>query len=67
MVRRIPEARQNTCYMDVFKVILEHKIEHAQHRRGMFFNLTHLPDDVVRLIDDGRPCGWSSLSGLWYS
>ena len=52
MVRRIAEARQRKCYLEIFKLTVEHKVDYTVNRNGVFFNLTPLPEEVVRQIDE---------------
>ena len=52
MIRRIASARQKTCYIEMFKLIVDHKIDYTVNKNGVFFNLSPLPDEVVRQIDE---------------
>ena len=51
-VRHIAEARHQSCYVQIFKVILENKIDYPVRRNGVDFNLTPLSDEVARRIDE---------------
>ncbi len=52
MVRRIAEARRRKCYIEIFKLIVEHKVDYTVNKNGVFFNLTPLPEELVRQIDE---------------
>ena len=52
MFRRIAEARPNSCYIDVFRLIFDHKVDDTVNKNGIFFNMPPLSDEVVRQIDD---------------
>ena len=52
MIRRIASARQKSCYIKIFKTIVEHKVDYTAKSNGVFFNLSPLPDEVVRQIDE---------------
>ena len=52
MIRRIASARQKSCYIDIFKLIVDHNIDYTINKNGVFFNLSPLPDEVVRQIDE---------------
>ena len=52
MIRRIASARQKSCYIEIFKLIVEHKVDHTVNSNGVFFNLSPLPDEVVRQIGE---------------
>ena len=32
MIRRITSARQKTCYIDIFKLIVDHKIDYTVNK-----------------------------------
>ena len=52
MIRRIAAARQKSCYIEIFKLIVEHKVYYTVNKNGVFFNMSPLPDEVVRQIDE---------------
>ena len=52
MIRRIATARQKSCYIEIFKLTVEHNVDYTVNSNGVFFNLTPLPDEVVREIDE---------------
>ena len=52
MVRRLAAVKQRRCYIEIFKVIVEHKVAYTVNRNGVFFNLSPLSDELVRQIDE---------------
>ena len=52
MIRRIAVATQNSCDIDIFKLIREHKIDYTANQNVVFLNLSPLPDEVVRQIGE---------------
>ena len=52
MIRRLVAAKQKSCYIEIFKLIVERKVAYAVKRNGVFFNLSPLPDELVRQIDE---------------
>jgi hypothetical protein len=52
MVRRLANARQKRCYIRIFKLIVDNKVDYTVNSNGVFFDLSPLPDEVVRQIDD---------------
>ena len=52
MVRRLAAAKQSRCYIEICKLIVEHKVAYTVSNNGVFFNLSPLPDELVRQIDD---------------
>ena len=52
MIRRIASARQKSCYIEISKLIADHKVDYTVNSNGVFFNLSPLPDEVVRQIDE---------------
>ena len=51
MIRRIAAPRQKRCYIEIFKLVVVHKVDYTVNRNGVFFNLSPLPGEVVRQID----------------
>ena len=37
MIRCIASARQKTCYIQIFKLIVDHKIDYTVNKNGVFF------------------------------
>ena len=52
MVRRLAAVKQRKCYIHMFKLIVEHDVPYTVNMNGVFFNMSHLPDDLVRKIDE---------------
>ena len=52
MIRRLAAAKQRSCYIEIFKLIVEHKVAYTVNRNGVFFNLSPLSDELVRQIDE---------------
>ena len=52
MVRRLAAVKQRKCYIQIFKLIVEHDVPYTVNNNGVFFNMSHLPDDLVRKIDE---------------
>ena len=53
MIRRLAIARQKSCYIKIFKLIVEHNVGYTVNDNGVFcFNMSPLPDEVVRQIDE---------------
>ena len=52
MVRRLAAVKQRRCYIQIFKLIVEHDVPYAVNMNGVFFNMSHLPDDLVWKIDE---------------
>ena len=51
MVRRLAAVKQR-CYIEIFKLIVEHKVAYTVNRNGVFFNMSPLSDKLVRQIDE---------------
>ena len=52
MIRRIASVRQKGCYIVIFELTVEHKVDYTVNSNGVFCNLSPLPDEVVRQIDE---------------
>ena len=52
MIRRLAAAKQKICYIKIFKLIVEHNVVYTVNSNGVFFDLSPLPDEVVRQIDE---------------
>ena len=52
MVRRLAAVKQRKCYIQIFKLIRERDVPYTVNNNGVFFNMSHLPDDVVRKSDE---------------
>ncbi|MFM7981808.1 MAG: hypothetical protein ACKPKO_21070 [Candidatus Fonsibacter sp.] len=52
MVRRLAAVRQRRCYIQIFKLIVEHSVPYTVENNGVFFNMSPLPEELVRQIDE---------------
>ena len=52
MVRRLAAAKQRSCYIEIFKRIVEHTVAYTVNRNGVCFNLSPLSDELARQIDE---------------
>ena len=52
MVNRIAAVKQRKCYIEIFKLIVEHKVAYTGNINGVFFNLSSLSDELAQQIDD---------------
>ena len=52
MARRLARIKQRRCYIAIFKLIVEHNVPFTVNMNGIFFNMSHLPDELVRHIDE---------------
>ena len=52
MVRRLAAVKQRRCYIEIFKLIVEHKVAYTVNMNGVFFNLSSLSDELAQQIDD---------------
>ena len=52
MVRRLAAVKQRRCDIEIFKLIVEHKVAYTVNMNGVFFNLSSLSDELVRQIDE---------------
>ena len=52
MVRRLAAVKQRKCYIQIFKLIVEHDVPYTINRNGVFFNLSPLSDELVRQISE---------------
>jgi len=51
MVRRLAAVKQK-CYIAIFKLIVEHNVPYTVNNNGVFFNMSPLPEELVRQIND---------------
>ena len=47
MVRRLAAAKQRRCYIEILKLIVEHKVAYTVNRSGVFSNMSPLSDELV--------------------
>ena len=52
MVRRFAAAKKRSCCLEIFKLIVEHKVAYTVNRNGVFFNLSPLSDELARQINE---------------
>ena len=52
MLKRLAAVKQRKCYIEIFKLIVEHKVAYTVNNNGVFFNLSYLPDELAQQIDD---------------
>ena len=52
MVKRLAAVKQRKCYIEIFKLIVEHKVAYTVNNNGVFFNLSSLSDELAQQIDD---------------
>ncbi len=52
MVKRLAAVKQRKCYIDIFKLIVEHKVAYTVNNNGVFFNLLPLSDELAQQIDE---------------
>ena len=51
MVRRVAAVKQRKCYIAIFKLIVEHNVPYTVNNNGVFFNMSPLPEELVRQIN----------------
>ncbi len=52
MVRCLAAVYKRRCYIEIFRLIIEHTVAYTVNLNGVFFNLSSLPDELVLLIDE---------------
>ena len=52
MIRHLAAVKKRRCYIEIFKLIVEHKVAYTVNRNGVLFNLSPLSDELVRHIDE---------------
>ena len=52
MVRRLAAVKHTKCYIAIFKLIVEHNVPYTVNNNGVFFNMSPLPEELVRQIND---------------
>ncbi|MFM7982101.1 MAG: hypothetical protein ACKPKO_22560 [Candidatus Fonsibacter sp.] len=48
MVRRLAAVQQRKCYIEVFKLIVEHNVPYTVNNNGVLFNMSPLSEELVR-------------------
>ncbi|MFM7980421.1 MAG: hypothetical protein ACKPKO_13995 [Candidatus Fonsibacter sp.] len=52
MVRCLAAVKQRRCYIEIFKLIVEHKVAYTVNMNGVLVNMSPLSDELVRQIDE---------------
>ena len=52
MVRRLAAVKQRRCYIEIFRLSVEHKVAYTVNMNGVFFNLSSLSDELVQQIHE---------------
>ena len=52
MVRRLAAVKQRRCYIQIFRLIVEHNASYTVNNNGVFFNMSPLPEELIRHIDE---------------
>ena len=52
MILRLAAARQKTCYIKIFELIAKRNADYTVNNNGVLFDLSPLPDEVVRQMDE---------------
>ena len=52
MVKRLAAVKQRRCYIEIFKLIVEHKVAYTVNMNGVLFNLSSLSDELAQQIDE---------------
>lgn len=49
--KRIDTIKNKKCYAKLLKVLLENNINISTNDNGVFFNLNHIPDNIIMKIE----------------
>ena len=52
MVRRLAAVTQRRCYIEISKLIVEHKVAYTVNMNGVLLNLSSLSDELAQHIDE---------------
>ena len=52
MVKRLAAVKQRRCYIEICKLIVERKVAYTVNMNGVFFNMSPLPEELVRQINE---------------
>ena len=52
MVKRLAAVNQRKFDIEIFKLIVEHKVAYTINNNGVFFNLSSLSDELAQQIDE---------------
>ena len=51
LIRRLTNVNIKQCYLDVFKYLVDNKIDYSVNNNGVFFNITTMTDDRLHDIE----------------
>ena len=51
LIRRIGLIKKKKVYIEIFRVIVDNKIEYTLNGNGVFFNLSAIDDGIISQID----------------
>ena len=51
VIRRLTNVKIKQCYLDVFKYLVDNKLDYTVNKNGVFFNVTTMTDDRLHDID----------------
>ena len=51
LIRRIGLIKKKKVYIEIFRVIVDNKIEYTLNGDGIFFNLSAIDDGIISQID----------------
>ena len=52
VVKRLAAGKQRKFYIEIFKLIVEHKVAYTVNMNGVFFSLSSLSDESAQQIDE---------------
>ena len=52
MIRRLAAVKQRRCYLEIFKLIVEHKVAYTVNMNGVFFSMSSLADELAQQMDE---------------
>ncbi len=52
LISKVNRVKIQKCYLEIFKLVVEEKIDYTLNRNGVFFNMTPLPEATLKKIDD---------------
>ncbi|MFM7987627.1 MAG: hypothetical protein ACKPKO_50760 [Candidatus Fonsibacter sp.] len=52
MVRRLAAVKQRRCYIELFKLLVEHNATYTVNMNDVLFNMSPLSDELVQQIDE---------------
>ena len=51
LIRRIGLIKKKKAHLEIFRVIVDNKIEYTLNGNGVFFNLSAIDDGIISQID----------------